>query len=396
MLSSSGGAGTPARADDSPVAVHPLGRDVAFDVVARGVYPQLLEKIAERCEMSDRQPEMWAARLYGAGDLRVERVERPVLSSDDEVLIRTHACGICPSDLRAYTGLRPPNRPPPYTPGHEWAGEVVDAGDAVDGFAVGDRVVPSWRVPCGKCAYCVRGKHNFCENLGRGRVRGGFAEYGVAAAESLLKIPDGVSYPEASFCEPVACCINGSLDSEIAFGDEVVIVGGGPIGLLHLQLAKHSGARVYVSDLLPERLEKAEELGADGVIHAYRGDPVVHGWELTGGRGADVVIAAVGAPQALQQALALAGTCSTVNFFAGTYPPTVLEIDPNLLHYKQIRLTGSHDYTPAHFITALKFIEMGTVRVAPLISHVLPLAEIKRGFDLVAGRMGFKVMITML
>jgi L-iditol 2-dehydrogenase len=175
----------------------------------------------------------------------------------------------------------------------------------------------------------------------------------------------------------------------------VMIIGAGPIGLVHLQLARHSGARVYMSDLIPERLEKAKELGADGLIHASKEDPVRRGKELTGGRGADVVIVAVGAPQALRQALELVGICGTVNFFAGTYPPTTLEIDPNLIHYKQIRLTGSRDYTPFHFETALHLIEAGTVQVAPLISHELPLAQVKEGFDMVAGRKGLKVMITM-
>jgi L-iditol 2-dehydrogenase len=265
----------------------------------------------------------------------------------------------------------------------------------VAGFALGDRVVPSWRVACGKCYYCIRGQHNFCENLGRGRVRGGFAEFGVAAAESLLKIPDGLSYQEACFCEPVACCINGHLDSSVAFGDDVVVIGAGPIGLLHLQLAVHAGARVWVSELLPERLVVADALGADALIDASQDDPVRWVGERTAGRGADVVIVAVGAPRALEQALAMAGNCSTVNYFAGTYPPTTLQIDPNLLHYKQIRLTGSHDYTPAHFCTALRFLEIGTVKVAPLISHELPLALVKDGFDVVAGREGLKVMITM-
>jgi L-iditol 2-dehydrogenase len=345
--------------------------------------------------VSENRHKMMAARLYGVGDLRVEEVERPQIEHDDDVLIRIHACGICPSDLRAYTGLRPAGRDTPYTPGHEWTGEVLAVGDAVQGFAVGDRVVPSWRVVCGECHYCVRGRHNYCENLARGRVRGGFAQCGVAPARALLRIPDTVSYEQASFCEPLACCINGSLDSGIGFGDDVVIIGGGPIGLTHLQLAKHSGARVIVSDLLPERLAVARELGADRTILASQEDPVEAVKRLTGGRGADGVIVAVGAPPALRQALDMAGLCSTVNFFAGTYPPTTLDLDPNLIHYKQIRLTGSHDFTPHHFQTALRFIEMGTVRVADVISHQLPLARVKEGFDVVAGQQGLKVVIGM-
>jgi L-iditol 2-dehydrogenase len=115
--------------------------------------------------------------------------------------------------------------------------------------------------------------------------------------------------------------------------------------------------------------------------------------ELTGGRGADVVIVAVGAPKALQQALEMAGLCATVNYFAGTYPPTTIPLDPNLIHYKQIRLTGSHDYAPLDFENAMRFIELGLVKVLPLISHHLPLAQVKEGFDIVAGQKGLKVMI---
>ena len=333
--------------------------------------------------------------MYGVGDLRVEEVNRPTISADDEVLIRIHACGICPSDVRPYSGVRSPSRPFPYTPGHEWVGEIVAVGDSAEGLAIGDRVVASWRVVCGECYYCIRGLHNFCENLRRERVGGGFAEYGIAPAGNLLKIPENVPYAEACFCEPLACCTNGSLGSGIKFGDNVVIIGAGPIGLLHLQLAKHSGARVAVSDLIPERLKKAEELGADEVIHASQEDPVQRVRKLTGGYGADVVIVCVGARRALQQALDMVGICGTVNFFAGTYPPTTLDIDPNLIHYKQIRLTGSRDFTPFHFQTALHLIEMGTVKVAPLVSHELPLARVKEGFDIVAERKGLKVIIRM-
>jgi L-iditol 2-dehydrogenase len=336
-----------------------------------------------------------AALLYDVGDLRVGEVSMPAITHPDDVLIRIHACGICPSDLRAYTGARAGHRGYPFTPGHEWAGEVLAVGDAVQGFAVGDRVVPSWRVVCGKCYYCIRGITNYCENLLQGRVRGGFAEYGVAPVASLLKIPEGVSYQEASFCEPLACCINGSQYSQIRFGANVVIVGAGPIGLMHTQLAKISGARVIVSDLVAERLAKAKEVGADELVHAAEGDPVQQVKALTGGRGADVVIVAVGAPKALQQALEMADLCATVNYFAGTYPPTTIPLDPNLIHYKQIRLTGSHDFSPLDFQNALRFITLGMVKVAPLISHDLPLARVKEGFDIVAGQKGLKVVIHM-
>ncbi len=170
-------------------------------------------------------------------------------------------------------------------------------------------------------------------------------------------------------------------------------MGAGQIGLMHLQLAKISGARVMVSDLLPDRLEKAEELGADVVINAGEGDPVEKVRDLTGGRGADVVIVAVGAPKPLQQSLEMVGVGGTVNFFAGTYPPTTIPLDPNLVHYNEINVTGTHDYGPYDFVNAMRFIELGLVKVDPLVSHDLPLDRVKEGFDIVAGLEGLKVSI---
>jgi L-iditol 2-dehydrogenase len=336
---------------------------------------------------------MQAALLYGAGDLRVGEAPRPTITHPDDVLIRIHACGICPSDLRVYAGMRPAHGKLPSVPGHEWAGEVLAVGEEVQDFKPGERVVPSWRVVCGRCYYCVRGIWNYCENLLQGRVRGGFGEYGVAPARSLLLIPEGVSYEEASFCEPLACCLNGSHWSGVSLGHNVVIIGAGPIGLTHLQLARVAGARTISVDLMAERLEKARELGASETIDARQEDPVQKVKVLTEGHGADVVIVAVGAPQAQQQALEMAGLCATVNYFAGTYPSATIPLDPNLIHYKQIRLTGSHDFSPLDFRNALHSIAHGLVRVAPMVSHHLPLAQVKEGFDIVAGQKGLKVMI---
>ena len=338
---------------------------------------------------------MKAALLYGVGDLRVEEWDAPVPSQPDEVLVRIHACGVCPSDLRAYTGLRQGQRSWPYIPGHEWSGEVVSVGTEVEGFEPGDRVVPNPMLVCGTCYNCIRGLYSFCENLQRGRVRGGFAEYGVAPSASLHRIPEGVSYRQASFGEPLACCVNGSKQSQITFGADVVILGAGQIGLMHLQLAKVSGARVIVSDMIPERLQKAAELGAHEVIDAGSTDPVQAVKDLTGGRGADVIIVAVGAPGAEQQALEMAGVGATINYFAGTYPSTTIPLDPNLIHYRQIRLTGSHDYGPIDFRDALRFIELGAVDVDAIVSHDLPLERTKEGFDIVASRKGLKVSVHM-
>ena len=335
---------------------------------------------------------MKAALLYGPFDLKVEEVERPTIDQD-QVLISIHVCGICPSDVRAFSGIRKVAWTLPYIPGHEWVGHIVEVGKSISGFSEGDRVVPDWRAICGKCYYCSRGIFNYCENLSRGLVRGGFCEYGYSIQSNLRSIPQGVSYEEACLTEPLACCINGARRSNIQLGTDVVVVGSGPIGLLHLQLAKHLGARVISCDLIAERLEKAKSLGADEVILASQEAPVERVKELTDGRGADVVIVAVGGRTPVEQGIEMAGICGTVNLFAGTYPPTEIKLDPNVVHYKQLSVTGSHDYTPHDFTTALKLIACKTVKVKPLISHVLPLEKVKEGFDIVMQRKGLKVAV---
>jgi len=341
---------------------------------------------------------MKAARLYGVRDLRVEEVPDPE-PGPGEALIQIHACGVCPSDLRSYLAPRPGTGAMslPRTPGHEWAGVVVAVGpssgdEAEPTINVGERVVADWRQVCGKCYQCRRGVFNYCENL-QHAVRGGFAGYGAAPFSQLRVIPDNVSFEEASFSEPLACVIQAHGYTEINLGDDVVIVGAGPIGLLHLQIARNRGARVIVSDPIATRLEKAKEMGAHDVVDASASDPVAQVKALTNGRGANAVIVAVGGAVPISQGLDMAAINGWVNAFAGTYPSAEMPVDPNLIHYRQIRFTGSHDFTPHHFTTALKLIEHGIVRVAPLISHRFQLDDIREGFETTATRAGLKSMV---
>jgi L-iditol 2-dehydrogenase len=345
---------------------------------------------------------MKAARLYGVRDLRVEEVSEPT-PGPGEALIQIHACGVCPSDLRTYLAPRPGSGgiSLPHTPGHEWAGVVVALGEPTGSgvragmrpaIEVGQRVVADWRQVCGECYQCRRGVFNYCENLQHG-VRGGFAGYGIAPLGQLRAIPDNLSFEEASFSEPLACVIQAHDYTEISLGNDVVIVGAGPIGLLHLQIARQRGARAIVSDPIAARLEKARELGAHDVIDASATDAVTRVKELTEGRGADAVIVAVGGAEPIQQGLDMAAINGWVNAFAGTYPSAEMAVDPNLIHYRQLRFTGSHDFTPHHFTTALKLIQYGIVRVAPLISHRFALDEVREAFETTANRRGLKSMV---
>jgi L-iditol 2-dehydrogenase len=336
---------------------------------------------------------MKAAMLYGYKDLRIEEVEKPVANAD-EIAFKVMACGICPSDVRGYNRKGKLERP--RIPGHESVGVVVEVGDGVEGVEVGDKIVRDWRNTCGVCYYCRKGLYNFCLKAETPEWRGfsgGFCEYSKATDPAYRKMPDNLSYEEAAFSEPLACCINGIHQSNIEVGDDVAIIGCGPIGLQLMQLAKVRGARIIAVDLKEDRLQVAKKLGAHDVINAGEQDTVETILGLTDGRGVNAAIVAVGHPVPIKNGLDVLDLDGTLNIFAGTYPKAEIPVDPNVPHYKHLKITGSHDFTPHDFTTALKLIDKGIVDVKSLISHRLPLEETKKGFDIVSNQEGLKVII---
>lgn len=331
--------------------------------------------------------------LYGFKDLRIEEVEKPKVNHN-EILFKVMACGICPSDVRGWN--RNQKLDHPRIPGHESAGEVIEIGEKVDGLEIGDRIVRDWRDTCGVCYYCRKGLYNFCleaETSSRHGFQGGFCEYSKVRDPVYRKIPDNVSYEEAAFTEPLACCINGIHQSNIEIGDDVAIIGCGPIGLQLLQLSKARGARLIAVDLMEERLLIAKKLGAHDVINAKEQNTIQAVQDLTDGRGVNASIVAVGGAIPIKNGLDILDLDGTLNIFAGTYPKAEIPLDPNPPHYKHLKITGSHDFTPHDFTTALKLIEKGIVDVKSLISHRLPLSDTQKGFDIVSKQEGLKIII---
>jgi len=327
---------------------------------------------------------MKAALLYGVKDLRLEDVDIPEVGPG-EILARVRAATTCGTDLKIYKrgyvgGII--KYPQPF--GHEWAGDVVKVGEGVQGIEEGMRIRAGNSTPCYKCPMCQKGLYNLCEN--RTWLWGSYAEYVKVPApivkHNLHIIPPNLSYAEAAITEPLACVLHGTLKAGIKLGDTVVVIGAGPIGILHTQLAKRMGAKkVVIGDLVEERLKIAEKLGADVTINVSEDDITSRVREETGGLGADVVIEAVGLPTTWQKALELVAKGGTVLEFGGCPPGTKIEVDTELLHYSEVTLLGTFHATPEEFSKAFDLISSGQINVKPIISMEKPLEEIKEVFD---------------
>jgi L-iditol 2-dehydrogenase len=285
--------------------------------------------------------------------------------------------------------------------GHEIAGEVAELGEGVTGWQPGDRVQVIAAIPDGTCEECRRGRMTVCpnqESMGY-HYDGGFAEYTIVpakvlAVDGLNRVPDGLGFAEASVAEPLACVLNGQELARIGEGDDVVIVGAGPIGCLHVRLARARGAgRVFLADLNAERLAmSADRVEPDAALHGT--DLVDQVMKLTDGRGADAIITAAASGAAQEQALQMAARQGRISFFGGLPKDNpVIACDSNLVHYRELTIVGANGSSPAHNARALDLIASGAVPVADLITHRLPLADVLDGIDIVARGTAIKVTI---
>ncbi|WP_055481997.1 zinc-dependent dehydrogenase [Sphaerimonospora mesophila] len=340
---------------------------------------------------------MKVARFHAPEDIRIEDAAEPV-AGPGEVKIRVRNCSTCGTDAKilkyGHHHIRPPR-----VMGHEIAGEIVET-DA-PGWSPGDRVQVIAAIPCGTCGECRRGRMTVCpdqESMGY-HYDGGFAEYMVVPAKVLAvgglnRIPDGVGFAEASLAEPLACVLNGQELARVGAGDDVLVIGSGPIGCLHVRLARARGAaRVFLADINPDRLAlAADRVRPDAAVH---GDDIVEQiLKLTEGRGADVVITAAASGAAQEQALRIAARQGRVSFFGGLPKnDPIIRCDSNLVHYRELTIVGANGSSPAHNTRALELIADRSVPVADLITHRLPLTEVLDGIDIVSRGAAIKVTI---
>jgi L-iditol 2-dehydrogenase len=344
---------------------------------------------------------MKIVRFHGPNDVRVEDAPEPV-PGPRELKIRVRNCSTCGTDVKILK-FGHHHIVPPRVMGHEIAGEITELGADVAGWLIGDRVQVIAAVPCGQCRDCLAGRMTICPNLESigYHYDGGFAEFLVIPAKVLAvngvnRIPTGVSLAEASVAEPLACVLNGQMLARVGAGDDVVVIGSGPIGCLHVRLARARGAaRVFLVDLNANRLRLAADLvHPDASLAGAEVDVVDEVAKLTDGRGVDVVITAAASGRAQEQAVAMAARQGRLSFFGGLPKDSpVIGLDSNLVHYRELTIVGANGSSPSHNAQALELIASGAVPVADLITHRLPLERTLEAFDIVARGEAIKVTI---
>jgi len=324
---------------------------------------------------------MLAAILYGKEHLQMERIPVPAIGPGD-ILVRVRAALTCGTDVKVFRrGYHARMIVPPAVFGHEFAGDVIAVGDSVTRFRPGQRVVAANSAPCLQCFYCSRGKVNLCEDLLFNN--GAYAEFIRVPARiverNTYELAPHLKYQDGALAEPLACVVKGLEDTGLEAGDTAVVIGVGPIGSMFVRLAKLRGAQVIAVGRRRSKLEHTLQLGADRVIATEEIlDPVAAVRELTGGRGADIVIEAVGRPETWNWSVEMLRRGGVVNFFGGPPSGTRVELDTNLLHYSEITCKASFHHTPRAFREALDIIESGGVTSQAFVQAEEPLASLSK------------------
>jgi L-iditol 2-dehydrogenase len=334
------------------------------------------------------EKKMKAAILYGREDVRIENVAVPPLQPGD-VLLRTRVALTCGTDAKVFRrGYHAKMIVPPAVFGHEMAGVVEEVGSAVEGLEPGTSVVAANSAPCGECYYCRHEMSNLCDDLLF--WNGAYAEFARIPArvvrKNLLPLEEGVSFREAAMVEPLACVIRGVEESWIGRGQSVAVIGTGPIGLMFVSLARMRGAHVVAAGRRRERLDKAMEMGAESVVLAREGEDLADLLKRRSpdGRGADVVIEAVGLPTTSEAAVRAVRKGGVVQLFGGCPADTQIGIDSQRLHYQELTIKSTFHHTPESVRKAFRLIADGHVDPNLFITAEAPLENLPE----VLGRMG--------
>jgi L-iditol 2-dehydrogenase len=331
---------------------------------------------------------MQAAVYKGSGVVEVESIPVPEIGAG-EILIRVETCGICPTDLKkiAYNLL-----PPPRIYGHETAGVVAAVGSGVTRFTAGDRVIVFHHIPCGKCFYCQRKLYAQCPvykkvgvTAGYEPAGGGFSQY-VRAMDWIVergveRIPDGVSFDQACFVEPVNTCLKGVKQIDPQPEDVVVVLGQGPVGLIFTMIVARIGCRILATDTMPARRELACKFGAEAAFDPREDALEKRVRAMTDGRGADLVIVAASAPGVVEQAVSCSRPGARILLFAQTSHQERIEVSGATICMEERTLCGSYSASVDIQRESADLVFSHALPVQELISHRFPLAEIRHGIE---------------
>lgn len=343
---------------------------------------------------------MRVAVMTGVGEVELRELPIPE-PKPGEVLIESKACALCTWEQRVYSGVDKGGRFP-FAGGHEYAGVVakIGAGTQTE-LAVGDTVTVG-ASGCGQCYYCRIGEDSKCKFLfsssqDHGDVWGpmGLAEYRLADAENVYKLADDVSFVEAALSEPTACVVHAQRRLQIQLAENLLVIGAGTMGLINMLVAKARGAKVMVSELMPERREKAKRLGAHEVFDPRDENFAQAVRQATDGRGADVIIVAIGNAAANRQALKVVAPLGRVMLFASAHPAEDLCVDPNWVHRQQVVITGSVHGDVHGFTIATKLLSDRLIDLSPLIEATMPLDDIQAALELAIRPDTYRVVLTM-
>ena len=328
---------------------------------------------------------MKAVMYRGIGQVAVEEIAKPEMKADD-YLVKVKYAGLCGTDIKTYKqGHR--FFTPPCVLGHEFAGVIEAAGPEVDASLIGKKVVVAPYAGCGHCAMCTTGFEELCTTWPRPGTEGAFTEYltvSKALSEAaMLVLDDDMDMKVASLAEPFACILNSMGKSNVKPGQNALVIGAGPMGLLHIEGLKMAGAKnIIVSEFSETRGALAASMGATIINPGKTPDVKAEIKKILNGEKLDQVFVCVGIPSVVEDAMLLVDKGGTVNIFGGLKSGATITIDPNIIHYSEVTLVGTFGFSSKNFMDAARGIAEGKVDLSKLVTHEFALEDADKAFEL--------------